>query len=284
MLVFKASEDIRVYFKSRRSSIGLVPTMGALHQGHISLVKKACKENKYVVVSIYINPTQFNDDKDLEKYPVDLTKDQKLLSPYSNQIIIYSPEHKDLYPKGTQSNSYNFGSISKYMEGAFRPGHFNGVATVVEALFKKIKPNRAYFGEKDFQQFQVIKALNKQKRLGVKLISCPIVREKDGLAMSSRNKQLTSEQRVAASEIYKSLQMISSNQIEKNFAKMKQFFIDRVERTQALKVEYFCIALDTDLIPRTKLESKRNYRVFVAVLAEKTRLIDTVELKRMDYF
>ena len=140
MLTFKASKEIRAYLKSRSKSIGLVPTMGALHSGHLSLVKKACAENDYVVISIYVNPTQFNHEIDLESYPSNLEDDMILLDSFSDQIIFYTPDHKDLYPGKIKSKSYNFGSITTHMEGQFRPGHFNGVATVVEALFKNINP------------------------------------------------------------------------------------------------------------------------------------------------
>ena len=164
MLVFKTAHHLRSRFKSNLQTIGLVPTMGALHKGHLSLVKKACEENDKVVVSIYVNPTQFNEVSDLKKYPSNLEKDLKLLQSFSNQVVLYTPDHKDLYPDGIQSKTYDFGTIAAHMEGEYRVGHFEGVATVVEALFRKIQPQKAYFGEKDFQQLQIIKALNAQKK------------------------------------------------------------------------------------------------------------------------
>ena len=138
MLVFKASKDLLAYFETKGSRLGLVPTMGALHQGHLSLVERACEENEFVVVSIYINPTQFNQTSDLENYPTNLDKDKNLLAPFGEKIVVYAPEHYDLYPKGTRRKSYDFGSITAHMEGVFRPGHFDGVATVVETLFENI--------------------------------------------------------------------------------------------------------------------------------------------------
>tara|TARA_A100001011_G_scaffold162951_1_gene171480 strand:+ start:87358 stop:88200 length:843 start_codon:yes stop_codon:yes gene_type:complete len=280
MLTFKTSKAVLTFLKLKPKHIGLVPTMGALHSGHISLVKKACKENDYVVVSVYLNPTQFNNASDLENYPIDLDRDKKLLKPFSDQIIFYTPEHKEIYPKKIQRNSYDFGTISTHMEGFFRPGHFDGVATVVEALFKNIKPQKAYFGEKDFQQLQIIKVLNIQKKLNVNVIGCPIVREKDGLAMSSRNKFLTPNERKAAPIIYSTLRDLNRKNIKTDVPQMRRFFKEKVEQ-HILKVEYFFVAPVCNLIPVSKLDSNIKYRFFVAVLAGKTRLIDTVELVRI---
>ena len=184
MLVFKTSLKLKKFLDSKRVSVGLIPTMGALHRGHISLVEKAFEENDYVVISIYINPTQFNNLSDFKNYPQNQKKDKSLLKPFKKKIIVYIPDNKEMYPNGIKSNSYDFDSLDKHMEGKFRDNHFNGVATVVEALFKNITPNKAYFGEKDFQQFQIIKSLVEQKRINTKLILCPIVREKNGLALS----------------------------------------------------------------------------------------------------
>ncbi len=281
MLVFKTAHELRSCFKSNTQTLGLVPTMGTLHEGHLSLVRKACEENDTVVVSIYINPTQFNDTTDLEKYPSDLEKDKTLLKPFSNQLVLYAPDHKELYPEGIQSKTYDFGTLVTQMEGAFREGHFNGVATVVETLFKKIQPHRAYFGEKDFQQLQVVKALNTQKKLGVSIISCPIVREQDGLAMSSRNRLLSPEQRRAAPRIFASLAELKKKSFEKEVSAMETFFKKKISQQKELKVEYFSVASPSDLIPVTMLEEGVSYRIFVSVFAGKTRLIDTVELGRI---
>ena len=280
MLTFKTYDEVLTFFKLKTKHIGLVPTMGALHYGHLSLVKRACKENDFVVVSVYINPTQFNHASDLESYPIDLDKDKELLKPFSEKIIFYTPEHKEIYPKKIQRNSYDFGAISTHMEGFYRPGHFDGVATVVEALFKKIKPQKAYFGEKDFQQLQIIKVLNIQKKLNVKVIGCPIVREKDGLAMSSRNKLLSPNERRAATIIYSTLRDLNRKHIKTDVSQMRQFFKEKVEQ-HLLKLEYFFVAPVCNLIPVSKLDSNIKYRFFVAVLAGKTRLIDTVELVRI---
>ena len=279
MLVFKALDKLRKHLNSKTLNVGLVPTMGGLHEGHLSLVEKACSENDIVVVSIYINPTQFNDQNDLKKYPFDLATDKAFLLPFSKNVVIYNPDHTEIYPTGIKSNSYDFGSIALHMEGRFRPGHFDGVATVIEKLLKNIKPNNAYFGEKDYQQIQVIKALNKSLELGVKLIFCSTVREKDGLATSTRNKFLNPRQRFAAKKIHFALRELKSKKTKDNFAEMKRFFIDTVEHSKDLKVEYFYIASINDLIPVEKFQRLKKYRIFVAVLAGNIRLIDNEEIK-----
>ena len=280
MLTFKASEEIRAYFNSKSERIGLVPTMGALHSGHLSLVRKACAENDYVVISVYINPTQFNYQIDLESYPSNLSSDRALLDPFSDKIIFYTPDHKDMYPGGIQSNSYDFGSITAHMEGLFRPSHFNGVATVIEALFRNIQPQKAYFGEKDFQQLQMIRNLSVKKQMAVSIVGCPTIREKDGLAMSSRNLLLSLEQRKAAPIIYATLQDLNTNYLKSDVSLMSRYFKEKVEKS-CLKVEYFFVASIDDLIPTSKLELNKKYRFFVAVYAGKTRLVDTVELDRI---
>lgn len=281
MLVFKTAQELRSCFKSNTQTVGMVPTMGALHEGHLSLVKKACEENDVVVVSIYINPTQFNKVADLEKYPSNFEKDKALLEPFSRQLLLYAPDHKEIYPEGIQSKTYNFGTIANHMEGAFRKGHFDGVATVVETLLRKIQPQNAYFGEKDFQQLQVIKALTTQKKLGITIVSCPIVREKDGLAMSSRNRLLSPEQRQAAPRIFASLGELKKKNFGKKVPLMEAFFKNEIAREKELEVEYFFVASPTDLIPVSVIEEGIDYRIFVAVFAGKTRLIDTVELGRI---
>ena len=279
MLVFKALENLKKYINSKSLKIGLVPTMGGLHKGHLSLVEKACSENDLVVVSIYINPTQFNDQNDLKKYPFNLTRDKAFLSSFSKNVVIYNPDNDEIYPSGIKSNSYDFGSIALHMEGKFRPGHFNGVATVIEKLLKDIRPNNAYFGEKDYQQMQIIKALNKSLKLDVKIISCSTEREKDGLAISTRNKFLNPRQRSAAKKIYFALRELKLKKTKTNFTEMKRFFVNTVEHSKDLKVEYFCVASIDDLIPVVKFQKLKKYRIFVAVFAGEIRLIDNEEIK-----
>ena len=279
MLVFKALEKLRKHVNSKTLKIGLVPTMGGLHKGHLSLVEKACSENDLVVVSIYINPTQFNDQNDLKKYPSNLARDKAFLSSFSKNVVIYNPDNDEIYPSGIKSNSYDFGSIALHMEGKFRPGHFNGVATVIEKLLKDVRPIKAYFGEKDYQQIQIIRALNKSLKLGVKIISCSTEREKDGLAISTRNKFLNPRQRSAAKKIYFALRELKLKKTKTNFTEMKRFFVNTVEHSKDLKVEYFYIASIDDLIPVVKFQKLKKYRIFVAVFAGEIRLIDNEEIK-----
>lgn len=278
MLVFKTALKLKKHLSSDNLSVGLVPTMGALHKGHLSLVKRAFEENDYVVVSIYINPTQFNKLSDFKNYPKNQNKDISLLKPFKKKTIIYIPDHKEIYPNGIKSNSYDFGSLDRHMEGKFRKNHFNGVATVVEALFKNIKPNKSYFGEKDFQQFQIIKSLVEQKRINTKLILCPIVREKNGLALSSRNKHLNSIQKKLAHSIYFTLKKIKGIYNQHDVNELEKIFTNEIEHSKLLKVEYFSIASENDLIPIKKIVNNQNFRVFVAVYVGKTRLIDNIKL------
>ena len=281
MIVIHTARELRKQIQLKKTSVGLVPTMGALHTGHLSLVKRASEENHLVIVSIYVNPTQFNDKKDLENYPKNLDQDLELLQSSSENIILYAPENDDIYPDGMVPKNFDFGSLALQMEGFSRPGHFDGVATVVEALLKNTTPTRAYFGEKDFQQLQIIKALNAQKKLGVTIVPCPIVREKDGLAMSSRNRLLTQSQRQAAAQIYTVLDELKKRKLGKEVHAMKDFFIKELSREKELKVEYFFVASTNDLVPVTTIQEGFIYRIFTAVFAGKTRLIDTVELGRI---
>lgn len=280
-MVFTRYKEIQERLKNHSGSVGLVPTMGSLHKGHLTLVQKAICENDYVVVSIYINPTQFNNPKDLENYPNNLIQDQALLEQVSKSLYIYAPETIDLYPKEVSAKKYQFGSIASQMEGIHRPGHFNGMATVVEALLTKIQPQKAYFGEKDFQQLQIVKALNDQLNLNIQIVGCPIVREPDGLAMSSRNQLLNVQQRLAAPIIFRTLLFLQSKSKTWKVDQMESFFNNAVNKSECLKVEYFYIANETDLVPIKDLKPKETYRFFVAVYAGKTRLIDTLELKRI---
>jgi pantoate--beta-alanine ligase len=281
MFVFSTYSEIQKHLKKYSGTLGLVPTMGSLHDGHLSLVQKACNENDHVVVSVFINPTQFNNTNDLKKYPRNLAKDQELLNSINENIIFYTPDSEDLYPDQVIAKSYDFGSIAVHMEGSFRPGHFNGVATVVEALLRKFKPNRAYFGQKDFQQLRVIQLLNSQLDLGVEIIGCPTVRENDGLAMSSRNQLLNNKERKAAALIYYTLKKLSVHKNHKNVDLIEAFFIKNIEKEKCLKLEYFFVANPKELIPVKEIMPNKTYWVYVSVYAGKTRLIDNKELKRI---
>lgn len=280
MLIVRTAEELQKNLNSKISSLGLVPTMGALHLGHLSLVEQAFKENSHVVVSIYVNPTQFNNANDLKRYPQNLENDLKMLKPFEKQLILYTPEHTDIYPKGIQSRKYEFGSLSQFMEGAFRPGHFDGVATVVEALFRNIMPNKAYFGEKDFQQLQIIKALNNTLNLGIEIVGCPLFRGSDGLALSSRNSLMSDDHRAAAAVIYQTLNYLTEQASDWSIKEMELYFKSKIENKKGFRMDYFCIADPSNLVPVSHLDSRKEYRIFIAVFAGKTRLIDTIKLLR----
>ena len=281
MFVFTTHHELRSFLKKQTGSVGMVPTMGTLHKGHLSLVQKAAENNDWVLVSIFVNPTQFNDSNDLAKYPKNMEKDLEILTPYNKKLIVYTPDDSDLYPKAINAKKYNFGSLAGHMEGAFRDNHFNGVATVIEALFWNLKPDRAYFGEKDFQQLQIIKALNDQLNLGIEIIGCPIIREIDGVAMSSRNQLLNKKERNTAPIIFQTLRKINENSDQWDVNYMTNFFKQSVEKNSFLRVEYFFVAEEATLIPVKSLKKQNNYRIFVAVNAGKTRLIDTLKLGRI---
>jgi pantoate--beta-alanine ligase len=259
-------------------NIGFVPTMGALHVGHISLVEQACKENECVVVSIFVNPTQFNNATDLDKYPRTLEGDVQLLEKVAGKIFIFSPNASDLYSQKVVSKSYNFSGIENEMEGKHREGHFDGVGTVLDILFRTVKPNKAYFGEKDFQQLQIVKKLVELENLPVKVIGCPIVREKSGLAMSSRNKRLSKEALQEATLIYKTLQTIKDNFENLSFSELNNFVEKEFKNNSSLSLEYFEIADVETLKTATSKSENKKYRAFIAAFIEGVRLIDNIAL------
>ncbi|MFZ0489934.1 MAG: pantoate--beta-alanine ligase, partial [Salegentibacter sp.] len=208
MQVFKEKEALQYAIKTEKSkgkSLGLVPTMGALHQGHLSLVKEALETCDFVVVSIFVNPTQFNNSTDLEKYPRTLEKDLSLLQDLDGEIYVFVPTANELYGKDIISEHFDFEGLEKVMEGKFRNGHFDGVGTVVKLLFTTIEPDKAFFGEKDYQQLQIIRKLTEKAQIPVEIIGCPILREESGLARSSRNERLSEPHRQKAAFIYQTL-------------------------------------------------------------------------------
>jgi pantoate--beta-alanine ligase len=252
--------------------------MGALHRGHIALVEKALDENENVVVSIFVNPTQFNNKEDLKNYPKTLAADEALLHGISEKLLIFAPSIKEVYGREIASRSYDFDGLDQVMEGAFRKGHFNGVGTVVEALFKMIGPDRAYFGEKDFQQLQIIKKLVAKKRLPVEIIGCPIVRESNGLAMSSRNERLSNPLRTEASFIFKTL-LGAKDKFGTNSARsVCEWVKNQFKKHAHLELEYIQIADTETLSPVLRKKKNVKYRAFVAVYAEGVRLIDNIAL------
>ncbi|MCF6213280.1 MAG: pantoate--beta-alanine ligase [Flavobacteriaceae bacterium] len=258
-------------------TIGCVPTMGALHEGHLSLIIQAINENDIVVVSIFINPTQFNNNTDLLSYPKTLKADLTLLKQVGCDIVL-TPSAQEMYPKGQVSETFNFGGLALEMEGKFRPGHFDGVGTVVKRLFEIIKPTKAYFGEKDYQQLCVIKKMVKLFKLPVHIVPCPIFREPNGLAMSSRNERLSAEQRNEASLIYKCLQKTKINFKKQNFKKLNEEVKEVFKSHPFFKLEYFIIADTQSLKTAKKIETNKEYRAFIAVYAGQVRLIDNIAM------
>jgi len=255
-----------------------VPTMGALHQGHASLVRRANSENNFVVVSIFVNPTQFDNKKDLAKYPKTLDADVQLLKTISEEIIVFAPSIKDIYQHKVIAKSYDFEGLDMVMEGSFRDDHFNGVGTIVEALLRTVAPNKAYFGEKDFQQLQIIRKMVAIQKLPVDIVGCPIVREESGLAMSSRNERLSVKMRKEAAFIYKTLLEAKKKFGTKSANTVVQWVTEQFKKHPDLELEYVAIADSKTLKSIIKKQPKRKYRVFIAVYAESIRLIDNIAL------
>jgi pantoate--beta-alanine ligase len=255
-------------------TIGLVPTMGALHNGHLSLVSASQRENHVTVASIFVNPTQFNNKEDLKKYPRTPESDLKKLN-QSGVDIVFMPLEKEMYPE-PDTRTFNFGNLDIVMEGKHRPGHFNGVAQIVSKFFSIVQPDKAYFGEKDFQQLAIIKQLVKQLNLSVKIVPCSIVREPDGLAMSSRNVLLTPAQRKSAILISKTL--FESQKIFKNFdpEALKDWVKSTINMNADLSVEYYEIVDDVELMPVHSWDELNNKVGCIAVNVGKIRLIDNI--------
>lgn len=265
--------------KAKGKAIGFVPTMGALHNGHLSLVNKGLNENDFVVVSIFVNPTQFDNKEDLVKYPRTLEADIALLKTVSdNKIIVYSPSIKDIYADNVKSQSFTFDGLEHEMEGAFRQGHFDGVGTIIKRLLEIVTPDSAYFGEKDFQQLQIIKKLVELHHLPVKVIGCPIYRANDGLAMSSRNARLTEKHRDLAPFIYKTLKTANKKFGTKSAKTVTEWVTKQFKKQTLLELEYFIIADIETLKPVKRKSTKKAYRAFIAVYAGDIRLIDNIAL------
>lgn len=264
--------------KSQNLSIGFVPTMGALHQGHLSLIKQGLQDNDFVVVSIFVNPTQFDNQEDLVKYPRMLESDVDLLKTLSDNIIVYAPTVKDIYGDHIQSTHFSYDGLEHEMEGKFREGHFDGVGTIVKRLFEIVTPRNAYFGEKDFQQLAIIKKLVEKNKLPVKIIGCKIYREKDGLAMSSRNVRLKPEYRQAAPFIYKTLKTAKEKFGTKSANKVTEWVKKEFAKQNILELEYFIIADSNTLKTLKRKYNNKPYRAFIAVYADDIRLIDNIAL------
>lgn len=258
-------------------SIGFVPTMGALHAGHRSLVEMARRECEVVVVSVFVNPTQFNDKNDLRNYPRTPEADAAVLEAAGADYVLM-PSVEEIYPE-EDTRQFDFGQIDKVMEGATRPGHFNGVAQVVSRLFDIVQPAKAYFGEKDFQQIAVIKAMVKQLDMDVEIIECPIIRDVDGLALSSRNTLLDAEHRAAAPEIYAALKQCASKAADMTPSELTEWVTAEVERSGLLKVIYFQAVDALTMHEVSSWNQSERIQGCIAVQAGAIRLIDNVKIK-----
>lgn len=258
------------------ASIGFVPTMGALHEGHFSLIRSAKGQNNIVVVSIFVNPTQFNDANDYNKYPRDISDDIKKLKGLLDQgDIVFAPSEAEMYPEKDNS-VFDFGYLDTIMEGKHRPGHFNGVAQIVNKLLSLVMPDKAYFGEKDYQQLIIIKDLVRQVQLPVEIVPCSIVRETSGLALSSRNKLLTPKQKDSAKEIYKTL--IHAKMLAEQYTveELKQWVVDNINSNLLMNIEYFDIVDDKTLKSVNDWNENNKKIGCIAVMLDNIRLIDNI--------
>ena len=279
MKVLKSKKTLIDYVERQREmgkKIGFAPTMGALHEGHLSLYKAAKKENDEVISSIFVNPTQFNNPDDFQKYPKTLEKDLELLEKAGVEAV-YVPNIEEMYPDGLNSKKYDFDGLENEMEGKYRPGHFDGVGTIVEELFRQVQPHNAYFGEKDYQQLAIIKKMVEKTNLPVKIHGIPTLREEDGLAMSSRNVRLTEPQRKEATIIYETLtkvkewfKVISPEEIKQR--------VTEIFKNSNFELEYFVIADEETLKEANAIDEDKEYRAFIVAYADTVRLIDNMQL------
>lgn len=281
MIICYKKEDLRPIvdgLKLKNQSIGFVPTMGALHEGHLSLIKKGLEENAQMVVSIFVNPTQFDNALDLEKYPRSIESDLELLQTLSKDIIVYVPTVDDIYGNIIASEHFDFGGLENQMEGQFRKGHFDGVGTVVKRLFEIVQPDIAYFGKKDFQQLRIIQELVEKHKLSVKIVGVEILRDKDGLALSSRNERLNKAQREAAPFIYQTLKTAKKRFGTESANKVSEWLEKQFAQQELLTLEYFTIADEANLQTIRRKTKTKSYRAFIAVFAGDVRLIDNIAL------
>ena len=280
MKVFKTKKELKMYlseFRSENATIGFVPTMGALHKGHLSLLHASSKNNDLTITSIFVNPTQFNKREDLDNYPRTLEHDLVLLEKNLCDVV-FIPSIDEIYTNGVSSQHFDFDGLENEMEGKYREGHFNGVGTIVKKLFEIVLPTNAYFGEKDFQQLQIVRKLVKKSTLKVNVISCATHRETNGLAMSSRNSRLTSQERDAASIIFQILCAVKNKIGKIPLKAIEQWVSEQFEKHPLFKLEYFTIANEDTLKKISEISPQKNYRAFIAVYAREVRLIDTISL------
>jgi pantoate--beta-alanine ligase len=283
MLLFKNVYDLQKYLtalKAKGNQVGFVPTMGALHRGHISLINRSKAENGVTVASIFVNPTQFNDLKDLEKYPRTPERDMEMLIE-SGCDILFMPSPNEVYPNGTAPfQKFNFGKLDRVLEGTFRPGHFDGMAQVVHRLLEIVKPNKLYMGQKDFQQISIVASMLQQTKLKTELVMCAIMREEDGLAMSSRNVRLAPEDRAAAPLIHKTLKEAAEMVSEFSPSEIQRMTVQKLRAESRFRLEYFEIVDGRTLLPIQLFEDTDFAVALTALWVGEVRLIDNMILKQ----
>ena len=281
MLIFKIIPALKSHLnkiKNDGKQIGFVPTMGALHEGHLSLVRKSIISDDCTVVSIFLNPTQFNNPRDLKTYPSDIERDIKLLESLNGNIILFNPDSTDLYSGNIKTDFFDFNGLDNHMEGKFRVDHFQGVATVVNKLFKIINSDNVYFGEKDFQQIRIIENLISDAKINNKVIRCETIREDNGLALSSRNKKLDFSSKKIASNLFKALNFAKENFGTLGVLDIEKNVVNLLSKFPTIKLDYFVIADEQYLIPANLKETNKKYRAFIAAYISGVRLIDNIKL------
>ncbi|HCQ23757.1 MAG TPA: pantoate--beta-alanine ligase [Flavobacteriaceae bacterium] len=275
MEVFQTVSSLQAVLTNLSGSVGFVPTMGSLHQGHLSLIKKALEENTHLTISIFVNPTQFEDPTDFEKYPRSLEKDLSMIATIAPKALVFTPAVSEIYRNKITAGFYSFNGLDKRMEGNSRQGHFQGVAAVVERLFSIVNPDRAYFGEKDYQQLAIIRHIVVQKKLSLAIVSCPIVRDKSGLALSSRNARLSKHHLEQASLLFRSLKQARALYLDKDASTAQHHVNQLFSQAQEWTLDYFCIY---DEITLREIDNKKteNVRGFIAAQVGEIRLIDNL--------
>ncbi len=282
MHVFQTQKELQIELNkagNQSKNIGFVPTMGALHNGHLSLLEQSLAENEITVLSIFVNPTQFNNADDLKKYPRTLEKDVELVQKLNKNILVYAPSVSDIYEGNTISTSFNYDGLENQMEGKHRPGHFDGVGTIVKKLFEIINPTNAYFGEKDFQQLQIVRKLVSKYKIPVNIIGCEIFREASGLAMSSRNERLSESAKKESKLIFQILSQAKEKFGSKSANEVVLFVENEFKKHPHFTLEYFEIAAENTLLTCKRKVKNKKYRGFIAVFIENIRLIDNISLK-----
>lgn len=282
MQIYHQKSDFLAFvetIKNPHLTIGFVPTMGALHAGHLSLMQESCNQNEVTIVSIFVNPTQFNNPEDLKKYPRTLDSDVEKIQKLNPKIVVFAPSVEQIYGDIATTQKFDFDGLEFEMEGKHRPGHFDGVGTIVKKLFELTQPTRAYFGEKDFQQLQIVKKMVEKHKIQIEIVPCAIFREPNGLAMSSRNERLTQEEREKAAVIYKTLQTVQTKSKTDSLQEIHLWVKQQFENLNGFKLEYFEIAHENDLKSVENLKNTVHCRAFIAVFVNNIRLIDNISLK-----